>query len=141
VNKDVEHRAQLYYNFFSRNTMHWIYVANEFYAPGAIQLRPLNPEIERLAKTYKDPHKWAGQGMTAQKIAMEPDTQELDANGNGITFKFQYEVLFRWTSHYVHPSIIALYRHLVEPGTELFRVHAHRESEVEFADMTMSNVV
>lgn len=79
--------------------------------------------------------------MTAQKIAMEPDTQELDANGNGITFKFQYEVLFRWTSHYVHPSIIALYPHLVEPGTELFRVHAHRESEVEFADMTMSNVV
>src|SRR5690349_16511979 len=32
VNKETEHRAQLYYNFFSKSSEHWHYVANEFYA-------------------------------------------------------------------------------------------------------------
>ncbi len=142
VNKDTEQRARLFYNFFSKNTLHWLYVVDEFYPAGTINVRPINPKIAELAKTYKGPHQWAGAGMTAQKIANEPDTQEFDKAGNGITYKFQYEVLFRWSSHYVHPSIVALYSHLVEPGAERFRVHAHRDSDrIEFEDMTISNLV
>lgn len=141
VNRDTENRAKLFYNFFSRNTVHWEYVVSEFYAPGAITLPPLNPKISDLAKTYKDPHRWAGPGMTAQKIAMEPDTDELDSSGHEITFKFQYEVLFRWTSHFIHPSVIALYSHLIEPGSERFKVHAHKDLDMNFEEMALDNIV
>ncbi len=79
VNKDTADRAKLYFNFYSRNSVQMAELAAEYY-PGT----PLPANFEKtqnLAKSYKSPHQWAGSGMTAKIIALEPDTEELDDKG------------------------------------------------------------
>jgi hypothetical protein len=54
---------------------------------------------------------------------MEPDEYEFDANGKGTTAEFDYEVMFKWTSHFVHSTVSALQNHAVERG-DIFRVRS-----------------
>jgi hypothetical protein len=140
VNKDIDERAKLYYNFYSQSTLHWVKVADEYY-PG-MPKPPEMPKIQNVAMQYKSPHHWAGQHMTAKAIAMEPDTKEMDEKGEPVSYKFWYDVIFRWTSHFVHPSIAGLHSHLVRPGNEVFRVHRHKDLErIEFGRLSLHSLV
>ena len=42
------------------------------------------------------------------------------------THDFAYQVIYRWTSHYVHPTIGALESHLVQAGRDVFAVRSGR---------------
>jgi hypothetical protein len=140
VNKDIDERARLYYNFYSKSAMHWVRVAEEYYPsmskPAAFS------KFQGVAEEYKSPHYWAGDGMTARKLAEEPDTEEMDENGQPATYKFWYDVIFRWTSHFVHPTISGLFSHTVRPGKDIFRVHPHKDQErIEFGHTTLHSLV
>jgi len=140
VNKDTDERAKLYYNFYSKSALHWVRVAEEYYP--AVSKPAGFSKIQAIAEDYKSPHYWAGEGMTARQMAMEPDTEEKDENGEPATYKFWYEVIFRWTSHFVHPSISGLFSHRVRPGKEIFHVHPYKGQErIEFAHLALHTLV
>ncbi len=78
-----------------------------------------------MAARYASPHKWSGRNV--KDMALEPDTVEIDpATGKHTVHDFAYRVIYRWTSHYVHPTIVALEKHLVQAGRDNFIVHSGR---------------
>jgi hypothetical protein len=60
-------------------------------------------------------------------MALEPDTFETDpVTGTPAVHGVPYSGMFRLTSHYVHPTIVALRNHLVKPGHDPFVVRSER---------------
>ncbi|HEY4899647.1 MAG TPA: DUF5677 domain-containing protein [Terriglobales bacterium] len=118
ANKDTEDRARLYAQFSAKNSEVWTEVTKIYWPTN---LQPLPERIKRIAATYRSPHQWSGH--TVKEMALEPDTFEVDpATGNPRVHDFAYRVIYRWTSHYVHPTIGALRNHLVQAGRDNFVV-------------------
>ena len=123
-NKDTDKRAKLYYEFFTKDTEQWLDVIKTYWPQ---QVQPLDARTTRLAKNYAHPHRWAGAGVTARTMAYEPDTLEVDpATGKPSDLSVAYRIVYRWTSHYVHPSVVALHHHIVEAGHDPFKVRSGR---------------
>jgi len=50
-------------------------------------------------------------------MALEADAVEVDpVTGKPVVHEFAYKAIYRWTSHYVHPTIAALENHIVQAG-------------------------
>ena len=90
------------------------------------------------AQNYKSPHDWSGEPEKTKALAMEPDTYEFDSAGNGPTAAFDYEIMFKLTSHYVHSTICALENHLAERG-DIFKVRP-RWNNQRMARLAVFNV-
>jgi hypothetical protein len=118
ANQDTEERARLYYRFVAKSIAGWSDIIKDYW-PQLTQ--PVSPRIIRTAALYSNPHSWSGK--TTKEMALEPDTLETDpATGNATVHDFAYRVIYRWTSHFVHPTILALKNHIVEPGHDNFVV-------------------
>jgi len=92
---------ETFYRFFSKDAEQWVQVISDYWPKNQQQL---DDKMRRLAARYRSPHKWSGK--TVKEMAMEPDTFELDEKtGKPADLDFHYRVIFRWTSHYVHPTI------------------------------------
>lgn len=122
ANKESDERAVKYYRFASKWVEGWDTVAKDYWP----QMRqPLSARTQRYASQYRNPHSWSGK--TAKEMACEPDTAEFFPNTQTpATHDFAYRVAYRWTSHYVHPTIIALQNHLVQAGRDKFVVRDGR---------------
>jgi hypothetical protein len=119
ANKDTDNRAKLYCQFFAKDIAEWGKVITQYWPH---QTQPLDARTLRLAANYRNPHRWSG--VPVKDMALEPDTVEIDpATGKAMVHDFAYCVVFRWTSHYVHPSIVALHGHVVQAGHDNFVVH------------------
>jgi hypothetical protein len=69
-------------------------------------------------------------------------TLEVDQSGAPLTYEFLYEAVYRWTSHFVHPTVVALDSHLVQAGRDPFSVHARGLiSGSQYYQMALFNVV
>jgi hypothetical protein len=69
--------------------------------------------------------------VTDQLTVLEPDTVEVDpATGKATIHDFAYRVIYRWTSHYVHPTICALENHVVQAGYDNFVVRSGRQKDM-----------
>lgn len=120
ANKDTDQRAERYYQFFMKDTDVWSDVVETYWPKTA---PPLDPKMKKIAATYPSPHQWSGK--SAKDMALEPDTIELDpVTSKPATHEFAYRVIYRWTSHYVHPTIVALESHLVQAGRDPYRAHS-----------------
>jgi hypothetical protein len=120
ANKDTDGRARRYAEFSAKDSEVWTEVTKIYWPQN---VRPLGERFKRIAATYRSPHYWSGQ--TAKDMALEPDTVEVDAaTGNPFVHDFAYRVIYRWTSHYVHPTIGALRNHLVQAGRDNFVVRS-----------------
>jgi hypothetical protein len=118
-NRHTEERARLYYQFFTKDTEQWSKVISTYWPH---KTHVLDTRTKRLAAAYASPHKWAGKGVG--EMALEPDTVETDPQtGQAAKHDFDYRVIYRWTSHYVHPTIVALEEHLVQAGRDNFVIH------------------
>ena len=93
-----------------------------------------------IAKDYRNPHKWTGLGDQIKQMTLEEDTHEHDGSGNPLRCEFDYEVVYKWTSHYVHPTVVALDAHEVERD-EPFVIHARKEQDTRFESLALFNVV
>jgi hypothetical protein len=115
-NKDPNERAKQYARFAAKDSAVWEDLAQTYWPQNA---RLLDEHTRRMAAAYPSPHRWSGH--TARDMATEPDTMETDpATGQPAVSEFDYAVIYRWTSHYVHPSIAALRNHLVQAGHDNF---------------------
>jgi hypothetical protein len=64
-------------------------------------------------------------------MALEPHTAESDVHtGKPFVNHVGYRLLFQWTSHYVHPTIICLLNHIVTPGHDPFVVRSGRGTDM-----------
>ena len=142
ANKDTDQRAERFFNFLSVDTVSWVNVVTTHYPGKMLPPMPNLPKVLKMAATYPEPHRWAGKAMTAKKLALEPSTWEVDDKGNPLTLQFLYEAVFHWTSHFVHPTIAGLESHVVKPGKDLFKVHAHAKApHHKFGELALFNVV
>lgn len=142
ANKDTDQRAERFFNFLSVDTIGWIKVIQTHYPGNLLPPMPDLPKVATMAATYTEPHKWAGKGMTARKMALEPSTWEVDDKGKPLTLQFLYEAVFHWSSHFVHPTIAGLESHVVKPGKEQFKVHAQANAlRHKFGELALFNVV
>ena len=73
-------------------------------------------------------------------MALEPDTYEFDSNGKPINCEFDYEAIYKWTSHYVHGTALSVESHLTE-AEEPFRVRARSWVEHGKAASALFNVL
>ncbi|HLX82352.1 MAG TPA: DUF5677 domain-containing protein [Terriglobales bacterium] len=126
ANKDTDHRARLYWDFVAKDRENWADIAKEYFPQ--VSISP-NPATARIAMKYPNPHSWSGK--TLKDMALEPDTFELDANGKPAVHSVPYTIMFRWTSHYVHPTIAALKNHIVTPGRDNFIVRSGRGRDMQ----------
>lgn len=142
ANQDTEDRAKQFFNFLAKDTTSWLKIIQTHYPTKTLPSMPDLPKVLKTASTYPDPHRWAGKGMTARALAMEPSIWEVDDKGQPLTLQFLYEAVFYWTSHFVHPTIGALESHVVVPGSEQFKVHGHADSlRHKYSGLALFNVV
>jgi len=119
ANKDTDERAQRYAHFAAKSGAVWAEVVKEYW-PHKVQTVP--ERMSRVAATFPNPHSWSGKAV--KDMALEPDTVEVDANGQPVVHDVAYRIIYRWTSRYVHPTVDALKNHLVQAGHDNFTVRS-----------------
>ncbi len=122
ANKDSEERAKLFYQFHAKNVKDITSVVQAYW-PQLLHRDAASwqPSVD-LAK-YRRPHSWSGKPL--KDMALEPHTGELDPKtGKPLVNDLGYRLIFQWTSHYVHPTIICLRNHIVKPGHDPFVVRS-----------------
>ncbi len=139
-NKQQFERAEKFVNFFAKDYEGWVRIIAMYYPARTKDLPRHNAEMIRLAKSYRHPHRWTGLGDQTRQMAYEPSTQEEMAGGGPVDAKFDYDVIYKWTSHYVHPTVVALDTHAIELGGRFF-VHAGKLKRTRFKNLALFNVV
>lgn len=136
VNNDTDNRAQRYAEFSAKDSEEWAKVVMDYWPNMA---KPLDARTRRLAATFPNPHRWSGK--SAKEMLYEPDTLEVDpATGKPtVLHHFYYRASYRWTSHYVHPTISALRNHLVQAGRDNFTVRSRNVQDM--GHITAFNIV
>jgi hypothetical protein len=126
ANNDTDDRARRYAEFSAKDSEVWA-EAVKIYWPQSVQ--PLSARTLKIAATFRSPHRWSGQHI--KDMALEPDTAEVDpATKKPAVHDFAYRVIYRWTSHYVHPTIGALRNHLVQAGRDNFTVRSRNGKDM-----------
>jgi uncharacterized protein DUF5677 len=122
-NKDTEKRAETYVKYHARVRKEWQTIIMKYYphiSPASITLEE---EVLETADEYKSKAHWTKHGGQARFMAFEEDTTEVDEHGHPITSEFDYDVIYFWTSHYVHVTVVGIEAHASTPG-EVFKVRA-----------------
>jgi hypothetical protein len=125
TNKEADARCSRFLKFFTRNKSDWFDLIEKYYP----SMRPakLKATVYRdLARAYRDPHRWAEDRKGLKSFASEPDSFEKRNDGSPLDANFYYEVLYKWTSFYVHGTISALEDEHITINGDLFSVHPRR---------------
>jgi hypothetical protein len=141
-NKDSLDRAEKFVKFWSKDYTEWIKLIGKYYSKTSFTPPPHHEEMIQLAQGYPSPHKWTGLGDQTRQMAAEPSAFESSPTGGPVTALFDYEAIFKWTSHFVHPTVAAgaLDSHWVELGNP-FTVHSNRNYGEKFGPLALFNVV
>jgi hypothetical protein len=127
ANKDSEARAKLFYQFHAKNAKDIAAVAQKYWPQLLSSKAPPLTTVD-LAR-YPRPHSWSGKSL--RDMALEPHTAENDARtGKPFVNDVGYRLIFQWTSHYVHPTIICLRNHMVKPGHDPFVVRSGKGQDM-----------
>ena len=139
-NNDTEERAKRFAEFYSKDHEGWTKIITKFYPATTITESEFHRDALEMARAYKSAHQWTGMGDQTRQMAMEPDTYECDANNQGFNCEYDYEVIYKWTSFFVHSTVSGLESHFMEFG-EPFRVHARSKLETERGEEALVNVL
>lgn len=130
ANRESLERADKFVRFWAKDYSAWIPLIEKYYLAGNFVRPPHHEEMVRVASEYRSPHKWTGLGDQTKQMALEPYSPEAPADGAPVTAEFDYEVIYKWTSHFVHSTVAALDSHGIEPG-DAFAVFARKEKGSE----------
>jgi hypothetical protein len=129
-NKDTEARAETYVNYYAKTHEGWRkIIENHFPEQKSMPMPSFHDEAMGIAKNFKG-HEWTGLRGQTKIMALEEDSYEVNDRGQPVKQDFDYDVIYWWTSHYVHGTIGCLLAHEMEPGN-VFRIRAHMERESE----------
>src|SRR5207244_5191746 len=105
VNQDSLVRSERFARFTFKEKEGWDRIMQKYYGRPAGSDARKREEILSAAKEYTNPHWWTDRPDHTKHMAMEEDTYEMDsATGKPFRLEFDYEVLYKWTSYYVHPT-------------------------------------
>ena len=93
----------------------------------------------KIAEKIKNKHAWTGVGGQTRMMAVEEDAFDVGDDGKPFRSEFDYEVIYFWTSHYVHGTIIAMEDHAVE-ARDIFRVRGGKKRQY-VGDNALFNVL
>ncbi|MGA3323832.1 MAG: DUF5677 domain-containing protein [Terriglobia bacterium] len=139
-NKDSLERAEKFANFFAKDYEGWLKIITKYYPTKHLDLRGDHTTMVTLAKSYRHPHKWTGLPDQTRRMAVEPSTHDKTPSGDPVDATFDYEAIYKWTSHYVHPTVVALDTHAIDLGGKFF-VHAGKLQRKRFKNLSTFNVV
>ena len=137
-NQDSDRRARRFANFFAKEQEVWLHVKDVHFPKIRLHARPDQAKLTAIAKEYLHPHRWSGRDT--RYLAQEPDTIGKDAAGNPATQVFDYEVIYAWTSRFVHPTVAAIDSH-VGPKDVPFRVATLERAGLGEDDTALFNTV
>ena len=139
-NADTEARAKLFAEFYAKDHEGWGKIIHKFYPSTVVKETEAHREALAKAKNYKNAHQWTGMGDQTRQMACEPDAYEFDPAGNGINCEWDYEVIYKWTSFYIHSTVSALEGHFMEPR-EPFRIRGRHSIDKNREEDTLVNVL
>lgn len=139
ANRDTETRATTYAEYFARVHAEWGEINAKYYPERKLEEPAFHEEAMKIAEKFKMKHAWTGVGGQTRMMAFEEDTVDVDADGQPFKSEFDYEVIYFWTSHFVHGTVMALDGHVLEPG-EVFRVRAGKPKQY-LGDNALFNVL
>jgi hypothetical protein len=137
-NDDSDGRARRYANFFAKEQEVWLRLKDKHFPKKKLRTRPDQAKLTALAKQFTNPYRWSGHDT--RFLAQEPDTIEVDAAGNPATQMFDYEVIYGWTSRFVHPTVAAIDSHLGSKEGP-FRIAGFEDAGLGEGDTALFNVV
>jgi hypothetical protein len=127
-NRDTEARAETYVDYFAKTHEGWTkIIENHFPEHKSMKMPDFHDEAMEIAKDFKG-HEWTGMRGQTKIMALEEDSYEVTEKGEPVQQAFDYEVIYWWSSHYVHGTIACLSAHEMEPGN-VFRIRAHADKD------------
>jgi len=111
---EVDKRCGQFAKYFAKDHENWTKMIQKYYPTLAVKYHPDHGRMLEVARTFRSPHLWHG-GST-RDIAVESDLIERDEHGQPTRWEFDYEITYKWTSHFVHGTVVALDAHAMEPG-------------------------
>jgi hypothetical protein len=139
-NQHTESRSEKFAMFFMKNHESWTQIIPKYFPDISIPNTAYHIACLDTARKYKSPNDWSGVKDKTRGLALEPDTYEFDANGTPITAEVDYEIFFKWTSHFVHSTVTSLESHLVERG-DVFRVRGRNTLSERMSNSSLFNVL
>jgi Family of unknown function (DUF5677) len=140
TNKDTETRVSTYVDYLARVAKEWRNLSQKYYPQQLLELSASDVEMMKVAEQFPKRHQWTAHGGGARFMALEPDTFEVNEQGQPVSGEFDYDALYFWTSQYVHVTMHALKAHTVEQE-RTFRVRAHISEEKDLGRLALFNTV
>jgi hypothetical protein len=140
TNEGNSDRAETYANFFAKDHEGWTNLIQRYYPANPLNLPSHHAEMMKIAKRYKHPHSWSGLPGQVKAMAVEEDKFENDPSGKPLKCEFDYEVIYKWTSHYVHATVVAIDTHAVEARTP-FAIHSRKRFGIRLKELALFNTV
>jgi uncharacterized protein DUF5677 len=138
--KETEERARRFAEYFAKAHEGWTKIIQKFSPAIAVPDTEDHRRYLEQARNYPLANEWTGLRGQGRAMAMEPDAYEFDATGQPRTCEYDYEVIYKWTSYFVHATVSCLESHCVE-ARDTFRIHARKELDAGRGDDALFNVV
>jgi hypothetical protein len=123
-NRDTEARAKKFADYFAKAHEKWTGIIEDYYPERKdLPMPDFHDEAMKIAKEFKSGHQWTGLGGQTKIMALEEDAYEFDPRGEGIKHDFDYNVIYWWTSQYVHGTVVSLQEHAAAEGS-IFHIRA-----------------
>jgi hypothetical protein len=106
-NEDSESRAKRYLEYFGKDRMNLESFIIAKHHPHLSS--KLDEETLMMAKNFKSAHQWLPEGVNVQKLAYAKSTWAVDKDGKPEEWEYSYDVIYKFTSHDVHATSVALY--------------------------------
>jgi len=135
-NADPFDRSRMFVDFYAKDHEGWTKLISKYYPAAVPEFHPKHAQMLEIAKELRDPHRWSGKSV--KDLAMENDAFETLQNGSTFRWEYDYEVIYKWTSHYVHGTVVAVDEHATGPR-QPFKVKGG--PNVSKGDMALFNLV
>src|SRR5262249_23302178 len=121
--------------YFAKDKQHLMNLIPKYYPDTEVPVPPDVNLVLKKAGEYKSAHDWAG--ATLRQMAEESTGDHEDDQAAS----FAYEIVYKFTSHHCHATVVALDPdHLVQGG-QPFIVHSGNTEPGRFADYALFNIV
>ena len=143
----MEIRAKRYVHYYAKVYSEWLKRVKKHLPQRSYPRNVRHQEFLKLARKYRSPYHWTLPprskrlrkllGTNVAMMAREFDEHER-LEGLPVTWDFDYEMIYFWTSQYVHGTVWVLNAHGVEPK-EPFRVHHNKAMDKNLPGLALFN--
>ena len=109
-NDDSERRAKRYTDYFAKDYENLQKIVSKHHPALDVNWPADSNRLRSTAKTFKSAHKWMEENV--KELAYEKSTWALDENGKPQSWEYSYDAVYKFTSHEVHATAIALHGRL-----------------------------